>query len=120
MSSVVELTPGGPVRVFTTGGSDFVLALSTRIVRLADEKIALEQLTADAADALVSDVIVAMAKKSLRTLGLAYRDFDSTASLPAGWESSPALLEDDLTFYAVLGIKDPLREVGYFLCISLQ
>lgn len=27
MSSVVELFPGGPVRVYTTGGADYVLAL---------------------------------------------------------------------------------------------
>ena len=113
MSSVVELSPGGPVRVYTTGGSDFVLALSTHVIRLKSGAISREVLDAAAADALVSDVIVAMARKSLRTLGLAYRDFDSIGALPGGWQESPSGLEDELTFYGVLGIKDPLREVSF-------
>ena len=65
-----------------------------------------------------------MARKSLRTLGLAYRDFDSIGALPEGWQESPSGLEDELTFYGVLGIKDPLREVGFcgvtFFCTCGQ
>ena len=70
-----------------------------------------EALSPAAADALVADVIVNMARQSLRTLGLAYRDFDSAAGLPDGWEDAPAALEQGMTLYAILGIKDPLRKV---------
>jgi len=70
-----------------------------------------EVLSPAAADALVADVIVNMARQSLRTLGLAYRDFDSAASLPEGWENTPTALEQGVTLYAILGIKDPLRKV---------
>jgi len=125
MTTVVELSPGGPVRVFVTGGSDTVLTLSSHMLRLPDapppagtqsvpalsSPPVREALSPAAADALVADVIVNMARQSLRTLGLAYRDFDSAASLPFGWEDAPAALEQGVTLYAILGIKDPLRKV---------
>ena len=55
-----------------------------------------------------------MARETLRTLGLAFRDFGSVAELPPGWKTAATageLLEDSLTLYAILGIKDPLRKV---------
>ena len=127
MATVVELSPGGPVRVFVTGGSDMVLSLASHTLRLPTAPPppsgarssttapppppVREALSPAAADALVADVIVNMARQSLRTLGLAYRDFDSAASLPDGWEDAPAALEQGMTLYAILGIKDPLRKV---------
>ena len=70
-----------------------------------------DPLTKAAADSITSDVIVAMARQSLRTIGLAFRDFESVAALPEGWQESSGGLERDLTLYGILGIKDPLREV---------
>jgi hypothetical protein len=61
-------------------------------------------------------IIEGFAKQSLRTLGLAYRDFGSRSELPANWQTStdewdPAHpnVEQELTLYGVIGVKDPLR-----------
>ncbi len=65
---------------------------------------------------ILDNVIEEFAKQSLRTLGLAYRDFGSRAELPANWmrsseewDPSQPSIEQDLTFYGVIGVKDPLR-----------
>jgi magnesium-transporting ATPase (P-type) len=63
------------------------------------------------ADAIVAGTILGMAQRSLRTVGLAYRDFPSVEALPATWETGTAGIEEGLTFYGILGIKDPLRKV---------
>lgn len=124
-STVVELRRGGPVRVYTTGGSDFILAICEKVERLmsgetggtsSSSSLVVEPLTKASADAITSDVIVTMARQSLRTIGLAYRDFESVAALPVGWQESPEGLECALTLYGILGIKDPLREVGLGIC----
>lgn len=115
MTTVVEQTPGGRVRVYTTGGSDVVLAISTHVLKEASAGInsasTRERLSAAEAASLAADVVASMARRSLRTLGLAYREFESQAALPAGWHESPASLETDMTLHSLLGIKDPLRPV---------
>jgi magnesium-transporting ATPase (P-type) len=72
-------------------------------------------LTTAVSDALVSNVVVAMAHETLRTLGLAFRDFPGGIDeLPPGWdtaEDASSLIEGGLTLYGILGIKDPLRKV---------
>ena len=114
MSTLVRL-PSGAVRMFTTGGSDYILARSTKVLQLPPDGGAAavpveSEITPDLAENLVADVIVAMAEQSLRTLGIAYRDFGSVDELPAGWASGEVLPpEENLTLYAILGIKDPLR-----------
>eukprot|EP00158_Paraphelidium_tribonemae_P002869 Partr_v1_DN25739_c0_g1_i1_m74936 putative ATPase, Ca transporting, plasma membrane len=109
MSTIVAL-PDGRVRMFTTGGSDFILARCTSWLQLSADGAAVSPapITPALAESLVNDVIIAMAKQSLRTLGVAYRDFASKADLPADYDSSAP--EGELTLYAVLGIKDPLRK----------
>ena len=47
--------------------------------------------------------IVEMAQRALRTIGIAYEDFDE---LPADMETPP---ETDLTLFTLVGIIDPLR-----------
>ena len=47
--------------------------------------------------------IVEMAQRALRTIGIAYKDFDE---LPADMETPP---ETDLTLFTLVGIIDPLR-----------
>ena len=94
-STVVELRRGGPICVYTTGGSDFVLAISESVERLVAGDTGgaaplaspvVEELDPATAASLTSVVITAMARQSLRTLGLAYRDFESVAALPDGWK----------------------------------
>jgi hypothetical protein len=66
-------------------------------------------------DSLIADVVVAMARETLRTLGLAFRDFPGgVKDLPPGWERAEdagSLFEGGLTLYGIFGIKDPLRKV---------
>ena len=182
MSTLVALGPlgaAGPVRLYVTGGSDFILARCTSVlmviidasvsafaqctllhsiittpgldrttqVNASNDAASCTPLTSSLADGIVSGVIIDMARQSLRTLGLAYRyasslwpahakqpvasvtcqlcrayectlsfdpgacrDFQSADALPAGCiDNSTLPPEEDLTLYAVLGIKDPLR-----------
>jgi P-type Ca2+ transporter type 2C len=113
MSTVVELSPGGPVRIYSTGGSDVILALSTHMLQASG--ISAEPtrvpLTPEAADGILAGAVLTMAKQSLRTVGLAYRDFESIAALPSSWETANAGIEEGMTFFGILGIKDPLRQV---------
>ncbi len=133
MSTLVALEPGnpsGPLRLYVTGASEIVLARcrsivfpnysSAATVRASTGSPLMEPMPLDApcAQYVNGSIIEGMAKQSLRTLGLAYRDFASVRELPASWRTDPdtwaglteaQLLEVDLTFYGVLGIKDPLR-----------
>ena len=110
MSTLVAL-PGGGMRLYTTGGSDFILARCTSILQVGGDDAAgaaaLVPLSPALTESLTSDVIVAMARQSLRTLGAAYRDFPSAKALPGNYDVEAP--EEGLTLYAVLGIKDPLR-----------
>ena len=108
MMSTLVKTPGGGHRLYTTGGSDFVLSRCTAVATLtpAHDSFSSTPLTPELSDSLVNEVIVAMAKRSLRTLGVAYRDYAPGEAVPAGDE----VPEQGLTLYAVLGIKDPLRK----------
>jgi magnesium-transporting ATPase (P-type) len=104
MTTMVRDGKTDAIRSYTTGGSDFVLAKCTRIMR-ADGSI--EALDQTERDSIAQEVIRSMAQKSLRTLALAYRDFGSSSELPEGYEETAP--ESELTLYGVVGIKDPLR-----------
>jgi len=108
MGSVLIALPDGRVRLLVTGGSDFVIALATKTVRVEGEKLVTEPLTDAARTGILDGTVATMAGACLRTIGLAYRDFASKADLPAGFEENGDL-EKDLTLFGILGIKDPLR-----------
>jgi P-type Ca2+ transporter type 2C len=113
MSTIVELSPGGRVRVYTTGGSDVILAISSHLLRVSASGGDVERvaMTPDDADAIIAGTVLTMAQQSLRTVGLAYRDFDSISALPSTWATSTDGVEEGMTFFGILGIKDPLRKV---------
>lgn len=106
MSTIVQL-PDGRVRMFTTGGSDFVLARCKDVAYVSETTISYQPMTDALKHELTEKVIVSMAEQSLRTLGVAYRDFPSRAALPPNYEDDAP--EEGLTLYSILGIKDPLR-----------
>jgi len=64
--------------------------------------------TAEVKARIVKDVITAFAGATLRTIGVAQREWPSVDALPANYDSEPPDT-GGLTLLAVLGIKDPLR-----------
>jgi hypothetical protein len=126
-----------PVRLYITGASEIVLRHCTALlwpdaIDGSDERMAtpsrrfgesprksrLVVNTPARMRHITEEVIEGMAKQSLRTLGCAYRDFANRSELPPCWRLDPdqwhgvphaQALEEHLTFYGVLGIKDPLR-----------
>ncbi|GAA5800238.1 hypothetical protein HPULCUR_005663 [Helicostylum pulchrum] len=110
-------------RVHVKGASEIVLGLCSKILSLQKSSSASDdysgastrELTADDADR-VERIIQSYATRSLRTIGIAYIDFEQWP--PKG----PLLNQDDdvpyddivenndLTFLGVVGIEDPLRD----------
>lgn len=110
---VVLKMPDGRYRMFVKGASEIVLRACTKIVEvqehLSDTPITEEMLQG------INETITTYAKRSLRTIGLLYRDFDSWPPKGARTEDDPtqAQFEDvfrDMTWIGLVGIQDPLRE----------
>jgi len=126
MSTLVALDPAdpinGPVRLYVSGASEIVLRHSSHVLWPShspgrDDALPSRVLpvTPSRARHLETNIIHGMATQSLRTLGLAYKDL-SRDQLPPNWtlpsdEWAPGhkTVEEGLTFYGVIGIKDPLR-----------
>ncbi|KAF3939434.1 hypothetical protein ABW19_dt0202249 [Dactylella cylindrospora] len=113
MGAVVAL-PSGKFRLYIKGASEILLKQSTKIIAdpastIAEIDLGVEQVQA------IEDSIVGFAKRSLRTIGLVYRDF--TEWPPHGVrmeedEPKQAVFSDifqDMTFLCLVGIQDPLR-----------
>jgi magnesium-transporting ATPase (P-type) len=84
-------------RVCVAGASEFVLKHSSTLLwpqrsagRGSDAASRLLPNSPERSAFLNANVIEAMAKQSLRTLGLAYRDYGSRSELPANWGDAPA------------------------------
>ncbi|GBG69946.1 hypothetical protein CBR_g4773 [Chara braunii] len=107
MGAAVKSTRGD-VCVHWKGASEIVLQMCDSLRMLDDSVIRLD----DALRRQIKDVISRMTERSLRTIGLAYKNID-----PRGcpWDLQQAedmawkLPQDDLTFLGVLGLQDPPR-----------
>ncbi|KAK7208151.1 hypothetical protein BZA70DRAFT_37797 [Myxozyma melibiosi] len=133
MGVAVELPdPANPgqtfVRAFVKGASEIVLAQATSAVFAHAEKRPEAIVMTDSDGVLytemdadnkqyVENLINSYAEKSLRTIGLVYRDFPSWP--PAGFELSeddPKQIKDfgdltcDMRWVGLVGIMDPLRD----------
>ena len=114
MISVTKL-PKMAYRMYVKGAPELLLEKSNRV--LADPSLPIDEvpLTEQRRD-LLADAINDYATRSLRTLGLAYRDFRFWPHAGAeDLKDAPkeVLFEDvfaDLTFLGVFGIQDPLRQ----------
>jgi len=84
-------------RVYTKGASEIVLGLCTRYATTA-EVVPLDDRTRNS----IESTITAFASEGLRTITIAYKDVEEV-------DDDVALLEKDLIFLAVAGIKDPVR-----------
>ncbi len=83
--------------VFTKGGIDELLSISTSYIQNGEQKYDLDQYKYR-----ISDVNEKMAKDALRVLGFAYKELDHKPSIED--------LEKDLIFVGMYGMIDPPRE----------
>ncbi|WAO91148.1 Calcium-transporting ATPase [Fusarium falciforme] len=124
MGAVVEVpgqTKDKPkYRLFIKGASEIVLAQCTTILGDPTKAPSTETLS-DSHKEEIRDMIFAYATNSLRTLALAYRDFESwppvlslSPSLGNEEEDSKEIdltdLVNNLTWIGVVGIQDPVRK----------
>ncbi|KAF8474666.1 hypothetical protein BDZ91DRAFT_770099 [Kalaharituber pfeilii] len=113
MGAVVKLA-NGTYRLYVKGASEILLAQCTRIIKDCSEPLDDIVLTSDNIDSL-NEIIIQYASRSLRTIGLVYRDFPQWPPSGARVQSdnhTQAEFTDiftDMTFFGVVGIQDPLR-----------
>lgn len=114
MGIVVKL-PNGTARLFIKGASEILLAQCTQILRDPSADAALVQMTDDNVET-VTQLINTYASRSLRTIGICYRDFESwppRAARRGDGSKNEVAFEDlfhDMAFVGMVGIQDPLRD----------
>ncbi|KAH7068921.1 hypothetical protein BKA63DRAFT_97987 [Paraphoma chrysanthemicola] len=113
-SGAVAKLNDGRYRLYVKGASEILLNKCDKIVTDASKELLEAPLTEDNRETL-EHVITAYASRSLRTIGLIYRDFESWPPRDSRKnEDDPmqAVFQDifnKMTFLAVVGIQDPLR-----------
>ncbi|KAI9876188.1 MAG: plasma membrane calcium [Pleopsidium flavum] len=114
MGAVIRL-PSGSYRVLVKGAAEILVAKATRELADVSSKTLQEQDLSKSAKVTASAMINIYAEKSLRTIGMLYKDFGQWP--PAGvrtLDEDPKManFEDifhDMTLLGVVGIQDPLR-----------
>jgi Ca2+-transporting ATPase len=102
-------------RMYVKGASEILLKTCDKIVTDASKELSEAPLTGDNRETL-EQIITTYASRSLRTIGLIYRDFESwppRESRRNDDDPSQAVFQDifkNMTFLAVVGIQDPLRD----------
>ncbi|KAF1919833.1 hypothetical protein BDU57DRAFT_154267 [Ampelomyces quisqualis] len=113
-SGIVAKLNDGRYRLYVKGASEILLGKCDKIVTDAAKELIDAPMTDDNRETL-EHVITAYASRSLRTIGLVYRDFESWPprdSRKSEDDPSLAVFEDifnKMSFLAVVGIQDPLR-----------
>ncbi|KAI9698971.1 MAG: hypothetical protein M1836_003160 [Candelina mexicana] len=114
MACVVKLGDG-TFRMYVKGASEILLAKCSKIIRDPTKDTTATRISNDNVETL-NHVITSYASRSLRTIGLLYRDFEEWP--PRGCRSQKddpkqAVFDDvfkDMVFLGIVGIQDPLRE----------
>lgn len=101
MSTVIQ-KPGGGYRMYSKGASEIILRKCNRILDKNGEAVPFKSTDRDE---VVRTVIEPMASEGLRTICLAYRDFND---VEPPWDHENEILTE-LTCIAVVGIEDPVR-----------
>ncbi|KAM4814794.1 plasma membrane calcium-transporting ATPase 4 isoform X1 [Urocitellus parryii] len=101
MSTVIR-KPGGGFRMFSKGASEIILRKCNRILDKKGEAMPFKNKDRDD---MIRNVIEPMASGGLRTICIAYRDFDGEEP---SWDNENEIVTE-LTCIAVLGIEDPVR-----------
>ncbi|KAI1801503.1 calcium-translocating P-type ATPase [Daldinia bambusicola] len=114
MGVVVQLENGG-VRLYVKGASEIVLKKCSSILRNPTQDASSTPITMDDVET-VKTLIEDFASRSLRTIGIVYRDFEKwpprNARRAEGGQNE-VIFEDvfkNMTFIGMVGIQDPLRE----------
>lgn len=113
MGVVVEL-PEGRARLYVKGASEIILSKCDEILSSVSKGTSTAPFR-DEDKKFVSELINTYARRSLRTIGIAYRDFESWPPQDAPRiEGSPnevdvAALFETFVFVGMVGIQDPLR-----------
>ncbi|XP_071611488.1 plasma membrane calcium-transporting ATPase 2 isoform X21 [Heliangelus exortis] len=102
MSTVIKM-PDGSFRMYSKGASEIVLKKCSRILNAAGEPRVFRPRDRDE---MVKKVIEPMACDGLRTICVAFRDFNSSPE--PDWDNENDILSD-LTCICVVGIEDPVR-----------
>jgi Ca2+-transporting ATPase len=113
MGIVIRLSDGR-ARLMVKGASEIVLDRCTSILANPVEDLSAAPLTPNVKQT-VEGLIESYASRSLRTIGLVYRDFESWPPKGArrvedGQEIDFDSISNDMTLIGVVGIQDPLRE----------
>ena len=115
MGSVIQLASGG-YRLLVKGAAEIMLSKATKeLVDVSAETLE-ESPVSDEARLWVSNTIKDYAGKSLRTIGMLYRDYPQWPPADVRTleeDKTMANFEDvfqDMTFLGVVGIQDPLRD----------
>ncbi|KAI9722349.1 MAG: hypothetical protein M1812_001821 [Candelaria pacifica] len=114
MACVVKLEDG-TYRMYVKGASEILLGKCSKIIRDPTRDVTASRISSDNVETL-NQVITNYASRSLRTIGLLYRDFEQWP--PKGYRSlkddpTQAVFDDvfkDMVFLGIVGIQDPLRE----------
>ena len=102
-------------RMFVKGASEILLGRCTKIVRDPTREVSEKDITAECVECL-EQIIDAYASRSLRTIGLLYRDFEQwpPRGVPIQEDDHTLAVFDkvfkDMVFLGVVGIQDPLRD----------
>jgi len=114
-SAAVAKLNDGRYRMYVKGASEILLNKCDKIVTDANKELLDAPMTENNRETL-EHVITTYASRSLRTIGLVYRDFESWPprdSRRVEDDPSQANFDDvfkKMTFLAVVGIQDPLRD----------
>ncbi|KAI8602621.1 PMCA-type calcium-translocating P-type ATPase [Dissophora ornata] len=127
MATIVQMGPSH-YRLHAKGASEIIMKRCDKVLQISANPDQGEPLSEKDRVAKVTDLeltgelqtqvhktIISYATQSLRTIGIAYRDFESWP--PAGIELNEdgevpfaAVAESNLTLIGIVGIEDPLRE----------
>lgn len=114
MGVVVKL-PNGIHRLFVKGASEILLSKATRYTSdVTDEAITEVELTDDDIASLAGTINL-YAERSLRTIGMLYKDYTQWPPIGAAVMEDDANMADfdsifnEMTFLGLVGIMDPLR-----------
>lgn len=103
----------GKYRLYVKGASEIMLARCHRIIRDPTKDLTETHITNENLETL-THVIDSYASRSLRTIGILYKDFEQWP--PRGTKSDDPKLANfdklfkDMVFLGVVGIQDPLRD----------
>jgi P-type Ca2+ transporter type 2C len=112
---VVYREPSIGYRFFVKGASELMLCAATRVATKVPGKAVTTEPLSDELRRRVSEKINSYAQKSLRTIGIIYKDFPSwppSTDQKMEGDSTTTTFEDafdDMIWIGVVGIQDPLR-----------